>query len=154
MPCIWGQHNGSQLLCAVVIAPPNLPAAPAAINVVPALIDTGASTTAITTALAALLNLQPIGIMPIHGVGGVQHHNSHLFRVGFPFPLPAGTAAPPGHPPPQQGQVPATILYLHKVIQGCAFHGANAPFQVLLGMDVISIGSLVVQGNGTFSFSF
>ena len=34
------------------------------------------------------------------------------------------------------------------------FHGGNASFQVLLGMDVISTGSLVVQGNSTFSFSF
>jgi hypothetical protein len=154
MPCIWGQHNGSQLFCPVVIVPPNLAAAPTTPAAAHALIDTGATTTGITTPLAAQLNLQPIGIMPIHGVGGVQHHNSHLFMVGFPFALPVGAALPPGYPPPQQGQVPAAIFYLQKVIQGCAFHGANAPFQVLLGMDVISTGSLVVQGNGTFSFSF
>jgi hypothetical protein len=120
MPCIWGQHNGSQLFCPVVILPPN--------------------------------NAPPIGIMPIQGVGGVQHHNSHLFLVSFPFALPA--AALSDQPPPQQGMVPGQLFILQKVIQGCAFQGGNAPFQVLLGMDVISTGSLVVQGNGTFSFSF
>jgi hypothetical protein len=146
MPCIWGQHNSVQLFCPVVILPPNPTPATAGGHVgVQALIDTGATTTAITTALAARLSLQPIGIMPIHGVGGVQHHNSHLFQVGFPF-------AP--YPPPQQGQVPGTIFVLQKLIQGCSFQAGSAPFEVLLGMDVISIGSLVVQGNGTFSFSF
>jgi hypothetical protein len=46
------------------------------------------------------------------------------------------------------------LYVLQKVIQGCAFQGGNAPFEVILGMDVISTGSLVVQGDGHFSFSF
>lgn len=159
MPCIWGQHNGSQLLCPVVILPANAPPAPTPANLhsaVPALIDTGATTTGITTALAAQLNLPPVGIIPIQGVGGVQHHNAHLFFVGFPFTLPPGAVAVPGQAAPQQQQgiVLGQLFVLGKVIQGCAFQGGHAPFQVLLGMDVISTGSLVVQGNGTFSFSF
>jgi hypothetical protein len=155
MPCIWGQHNGSQLFCPVVILPPNfLSGAPANQIAVPALIDTGATTTGITTALATQLQMQPVGIIQIHGVGGLQNHNSHLFQVGFPFALPPGAPLPAGHPPPAAGQTPVQLHVLHKVIQGCAFQGGAAPFQVLLGMDVISIGSLVVQGNGTFSFSF
>jgi len=44
---------------------------------------------------------------------------------------------------------------LDKVIQGCAFGGGASNFDVILGMDVISTGSLVVQGgHQTFSFSF
>jgi hypothetical protein len=120
---------------------------------VPALIDTGATTTGITTALAAQLQMQPVGKMPIQGVGGVQHRNSHLFQVGFPFAIPPG-AAPPNLPPPAPGHLPVQLHVLDKVIQGCQFQGGSAQFQVLLGMDVISTGSLVVQGNGTFSFSF
>jgi len=47
------------------------------------------------------------------------------------------------------------LFILNKVIHGCEFAGGqNPPFEVLLGMDVISMGSLVVQGNNTFSFSF
>jgi len=152
MPCIWGQHNGSQLFCAVVILPPS-GAVPANQTAATALIDTGATTTGITTALAAQLQMQPVGIMQIHGVGGVQNHNSHLFLVGFPFAFPPGAPLPAGHPPPPPGQMPIQLHVLQKVIQGCAFRGGG-PFQVLLGMDVISVGSLVVQGNGTFSFSF
>jgi hypothetical protein len=138
-----------------MILPPNLggavPANQAAVN---ALIDTGATTTGVTTALATQLQMQPVGIIQIHGVGGLQNHNSHLFLVGFPFAFPPGAPLPAGHPPPAAGQMPVQLHVLQKVIQGCAFQGGAASFQVLLGMDVISTGSLVVQGNGTFSFSF
>jgi hypothetical protein len=42
---------------------------------------------------------------------------------------------------------------VEKIIQGSEFKtGGN--FDILLGMDVISIGSLVVLGNGSFCFSF
>jgi hypothetical protein len=153
MPCIWGQHNGSQLFCQVVILPPNGAVPPNSVAV-QALIDTGATTTGITTALAAQLQMQPVGIIQIHGVGGLQNHNSHLFLIGFPFAFPPGTPLPPGHPPAAPGHMPVQLHVQQKVIQGCAFNGGNAPFQVLLGMDVISLGSLVVQGNGSFSFSF
>jgi hypothetical protein len=130
-------------------APQSNPAA------VQALIDTGATTTGITTALAMQLQLPPVGIVQIHGVGGVQNHNSHLFLVGFPFALAPGVPLPANHPAPLPGQVPVQLHILQKVIQGCQFQGGNAAFQVLLGMDVISVGSLVVQGgNSTFSFSF
>jgi hypothetical protein len=88
------------------------------------------------------------------GFGGAQNHNSHLFLVGFPFAFPPGMPLPAGHPQPPPGQTAFQLHVLQKVIQGCAFQGGSAPFQVLLGMDVISTGSLVVQGNGTFSFSF
>jgi hypothetical protein len=95
--------------------------------------------------------MQPIGKTPVHGVGGVQHHNSYLFIVAFPFALPPGSI--PNAPPLQPGQQLLQLHVLNKVIQGTEFH-AGVGFDILLGMDVISIGSLVVQGNGAFSFSF
>jgi hypothetical protein len=157
MPCIWGQHNNSQLFCPVAILPPNAPAVVAAgghfpgpVHVVPALVDTGATVTGIASTLAARLQMQPIGKVSVHGVGGIQAHNSHLFVVAFPFALPPGASPPPSAP---AGQPPIQLQILHKLIQGCEFPG-GANFEVLLGMDVISTGSLVVQGNGTFSFSF
>jgi hypothetical protein len=157
MPCIWGQHNGRQLFCPVVIVPAttqvtegaHIPPAPA----VNALIDTGATTTGIASTLAAHLQMQPIGIVQIHGVAGLQDHNSHLFRVAFPFAIPPGMPTPM-LPPSSPGATPVQLHILETVIQGCEFNAGKAPFQVLLGMDVISTGSLVVQGNGTFSFSF
>jgi hypothetical protein len=160
MPCIWGQHNSSQLFCPVAILPVNAQfaqhggfyAGPS--HTANALIDTGATTTGLTTSLIAKLNMQPVGKIPIHGAGGVQHHNANLFYVGFVFLFPPGAALPSNLPPLQPGQQPMQLHVLQKVIQGCEIHAANAPFEVLLGMDVISTGSLVVQGNGSFSFSF
>jgi hypothetical protein len=160
MPCIWGQHNGSQLFCAVAILPPNAPlgatggAYQGPSQIVQALIDTGATTTGITSNLATRLQMQPVGKVPIHGVGGVQYHNSYLFMIGFPFALPPGSPPVPGLPPPAPGHSQVQIHVLTKTIQGCEFHGGSANFEVILGMDVISTGSLVVQGNQTFSFSF
>jgi hypothetical protein len=152
MPCIWGQHNGSQLFIPVIIIPhPVIPDTHTSHQSLNALVDTGATTTALADALPPRLNLQPVGKLPVQGVGGLQAHNSYLFMVGFGFPI---TGAP-GAPPPPPGHVTAQVFCLNKVVQGCEIRlGPKPPFDVLLGMDVISTGSLVVQGNNTFSFSF
>lgn len=164
MPCIWGQHSGAQLFLSVVILPSNLAALTSAppgahyagpIQTAIALIDTGATTTGISKKLAAAVGIQPIGKAPVHGVGGIIHQNLYLFHIGFPFALVPGQATLPGLPTPQPGQVTANIHILQKVIQGLEFDNGNASFDVLLGMDVISSGSLVVQGGqSSFSFSF
>lgn len=121
MPCIWGQHNNSQIFCAVMIFPAstllprgggNLPAVPGALN---ALIDTGATTTGISNQVVTQLQLQPVGKVPIHGVGGVQHHNSYLFRVGFPFLIPPGSPLAAGLPPLAPGQQHTQVHVLEKV---------------------------------------
>jgi hypothetical protein len=72
--------------------------------------------------------------------------------VAFPFALPPG--APLSLPPPSPGQVQGQVFLLEKIIQGCEFPAGIGTFDVLLGMDVLGSGSLVVQGNQTFSFSF
>jgi hypothetical protein len=143
MPCIWGQHNGSQLFCPVVILPANAQLGPSGgayqgpSQIVQALIDTGATTTAITNNLATRLQMQPFGKVPIHGVGGVQPHNSYLFKVGFAFALPPGSPPTPGLPPITPGQAQVQFHVLMKTIHGCEFHSGSANFDVLLGMDVI-----------------
>jgi len=119
-----------------------------------ALIDAGATTTCISTRLAQKLKIQPIGKVPIQGVSRASYHNSYLFMVAFPFPLPPGSAAPVSLPAPKQNEVQAKIHILQIVIHGVEFDPGNAGFDVLLGMDVIRTGTLVVQGDGNFSFSF
>lgn len=162
MPCIWGQHNGSQLFLIVAIIPsqsgPSIAAAPEGdvyagpISALTALVDTGATTTCLSRDIAKALNFQPVGKTQVHGVGGLVDHNRYLFYVGFPVGMTTQPVS--GLPPPTPGQFTANVHILSKLIQGSEFDGGNAPFQVLLGMDVISTGSLIVQGNGTFSFSF
>jgi hypothetical protein len=160
MPCIWGQHNNSQLFCVVAVLPASAATVSAGtiysgqVHACRALIDTGATTTCISKRLATILQLQPIGKVPVHGVAGIVHHNSYLFSIGFPFMLAPGVPPPPGIQA-EPGTVTTQLHLLDKVLQGCEFDGGAAPrFDVLLGMDVISTGSLVVQGNATFSFSF
>jgi Aspartyl protease len=160
MPCIWGQHSGSQLLCAVTILPhtigssaqPGAAYSGAMVAAVRALIDTGATTTCISANVVQQVGLQPIGKIQVQGVSGIVHHNGYLFCVGFPFALLPSSPLPALAAPPPAGAALAQLHILQKVIQGCDFPGA-ANFDVLLGMDVISTGSLVVQG-GTNSFSF
>lgn len=107
MPCIWGQHNNSQLFVPVAILPPTVSQAtghyPGPSIVVNALVDTGATTTGITAKYAGQLQFQPVGKVPIHGVGGVQHQNSYLFKVAFPFVLLAGSPALANLPPLPSG---------------------------------------------------
>jgi len=165
MPCIWGQHNSSQLILPFAILPvqgqsPALPVegqppaqgAPAVLF--KGLIDTGATTSLISTAIANQLNLQPIGRVPVHGVGGIQHLNSYLFMVGFPFAFPPGAPLPAGVAQPAPGMQPVQLHVLSQPIQGCEYRGQTSAFDAIIGMDVLRTGSLVVQGNGTFSFSF
>ena len=163
MPCIWGQHSGTQLFCALAIIPATTPGIMGQphgsvftgdVKAVRALIDTGATTTCISKRLATDLKLDPIGKVQVHGVGGFVSHNSYLFFVAFPFAVRPGVPLPPGLPAPAPGHVTTQIHLLDKPLQGSEFDGGSANFDVLLGMDVISTGSLVVQGNGTFSFSF
>jgi Ni,Fe-hydrogenase III small subunit len=156
MPCIWSRHNTSQLFITVAIIPANSIGGVISVPINPcmavALVDTGATTTGLSHACANRAQLSPVGKIPIHGVGGTVHQNSYLFHLGFPLALPPGVLIP-GVPAPSPGQQAIQLSVLEKVIQGCEFH-APPNFEVLLGMDVISTGTLVVQGDGNFSFSF
>lgn len=159
MPCLWLQHNNSQLFINVgildatksplaglqtvggVMAPPQM---------FVALVDTGAQRTMISANVANTLNLQPQGKIPIQGVGpAMTYHNSYLFHVAFTVP-----AQMPG----QVTQTPGSPMQLLVFINPITIYGGEltitSGFDVLLGMDIISSGSLKIEGNGHFSFSF
>jgi hypothetical protein len=162
MPCIWGIHSGvGQLFCVTAILPHTVAGVHGSVLPVPggaavgvtALIDTGATGTCISQRHAQRLNLQPVGKATVHGVSGPANHNTYAFKIGFPFAMLPGTPMPQGMPPPPPGAHATQLHVLERVIVGSEFHGAPH-FDILLGMDVISTGSLVVLGNGTFGFSF
>jgi hypothetical protein len=98
--------------------------------------------------------LSPIGKVEVQGVSGTKEHNNYLFYVGFTTPMPG---APPIIVPPSAQGAPVQVQ-LHMIgvpIQGVEFDaGAHGSFDVLLGMDVISTGSLKIEGDGTFSWSW
>ena len=152
MPCAWGSHDGKQLFLNVSIL--NAADADLAkkshhvpnVRMFRALIDTGAMSTCITKNTAAAVGLSPIGKALIQGVSGPQYHNNYLFYVGF-------TITPPQSVPPPSG-TPVTVVLqmIDKPIQGAEFDSGTGGFDVLLGMDVISTGSLKIEGNGGFSW--
>ena len=153
MPDIVGSHNGSQVFCSVVLLPvdrsqdlpdpqrlsrfPNF-------QVLKALIDTGAQGTSLTWQAAQKLALEPTGIIRVHGFGGAKDHNCYLFKVGFVDlrETEFGLQSPMFH-------------MVDREIEGAEFDcGPDANFDVLLGMDVLSIGTLTVSNTGKFKFSF
>jgi hypothetical protein len=164
MPCLWLKHDNRQLVCAVIILPMasilEVVAAPergvyrGPMIAANALVNTGATTTCISSKLANSLNIQPIGKVRLQGVAQVNFHNSYLFLIGFPFAPASGVAETRRVLPLGRGEVPSQLHVLQSVIRGCEFDPGNATFDVLLGMDVIRTGTLVVQGDGSFSFSF
>ena len=159
MPCVWGVHNRSQIFLDVGIidagTAANVTSGPYApiIQTPPifkALVDTGAEVTMISPGVADTVGLTPIGQIPIQGVGHTMtYHNAYLFHVAFVVaPVHIGPPIPAG------GAADAMIFMQPNPICGGEITSSGDHFDVLLGMDVISTGSLAVEGNGTFSFSF
>jgi hypothetical protein len=154
MPCLWLQHNNSQLFINVGIVgavAASLAAGPlisANIQQPPqtfvALVDTGAQKTMISANVVNAVGLPPQGQIPIQGVGpNITYHNGYLFHVAFTIPLQMVA--------PSQMQV---AVFIHPSV----IYGAELPvpigFDVLLGMDILSGGSLKIEGSGHFSYSF
>jgi hypothetical protein len=153
MPCIWGKHDKSQVFLWVTIVEDTFVdgiQAPSELDPPPqlrgyrALIDTGAQLPCITRQVAEELGLAPIGKVAIQGVSGLNYHNSYLFKVGFPF----GTTVSP------HDAVHATVHIADKPVHGIELSIGDGEFDVLLGMDIIGLGSLKIDGDGSFSFSF
>ena len=117
-----------------------------------ALVDTGATVTMITSSVAREMGLQPRGKMPMHGISGIQHHNAFLFHVGF-----AGDPVPLSEVQVVDPDPDKTWYKVHlctKLVMGGELPD-NGSFDVLLGMDIISTGTLVVEGaRRIFSFSW
>jgi hypothetical protein len=155
MPCLWGRHNNSQIFvpllvldATVVAANPANPLAGAAQSTPPvfrALVDTGAQRTMISPDVVSRLGLNPIGKIPVRSAGGtVVHHDGYPFNVAFVVTNPA-----------IGGGIGGSMLYtLGKPIWGPEIPSTGGSFDVLMGMDVISSGSLKIEGDGTFSWSW
>jgi hypothetical protein len=121
------------------------------VDMFPALVDIGAQKTMISTDVVNKVGLKPIGKSLVTGIEGNQeYYNSYIFHITFTMELPvdAASATQPG----AQKQVVAYIL--QPPINGAELPLHEGGFDVLLGMDVICTGSLIVEGNGHYSFSF
>jgi hypothetical protein len=131
MPDIVGAHDCSQVFVPVVLIPvesfedtldPQWLAKPANMQVLKALIDTGAQGTCITANAAEKLKLEPSGMIRIHGVGGSKLHHAYLFKIGFVDLQQT-----------ELGYQQPLFHVIDKEIQGAEFDcGPEAEFDVLL----------------------
>jgi hypothetical protein len=119
---------------AGTITPATLQQAPPP-NTFQALVDTGATTTCISSAIAKALNLTPAGLRPM---GSATHQavltNTYLVDLG----LPLGT--------PQILWLGAFLVFEFGAPQ-------NSPYQMLLGRDILCKGNLTATFDGHFSFA-
>jgi hypothetical protein len=111
-----------------------------------ALIDSGASITSVTAALASQVGLPLLGRRQLGTAGGTIAVNAYLADIGIPFGLlPQG---PVGQP--LQTSAPAAILANRIVLE---FKCTSPHFQMLLGRDILCSGIFHMSFDGRFSFS-
>jgi hypothetical protein len=156
MPYLHGRHEGRQAILEIAI----IDAAKhrehkQSSNVVlrgvkpfKALIDTGATTTMITTRVIEELQLQPVNKRLWHTEHGDRWRPAYLFHVAF-----YGETVAMGDSEEDGASQVNRIHICTKIINGGEIN--NEPsFDVLLGMDVICTGILTVSHDGTFGFRF
>lgn len=108
-----------------------------------ALIDTGATDTCISPKVVEQLRLEPTGRGEMTSASGKSSRKKYLFTLGIPFARQVD---------PVTKQVREAVGPSLSV-EGWEFHMEEpSKFDVLLGMNVISLGSLKLDRDGHFSF--
>ena len=139
MPCLSSRYDArlGLLLPVGVLAPgsvnPNQPQLTGNLTLFLALIDTGATTTCISPAVAAQVGLKPSGMRPVVSATHNVPMNTYLVDLVFMF-----------------GQV-ANVRASVEVIEFAA--DPSSPFQMLLGRDVLCSGVFTMSHDGHFTFS-
>ncbi len=151
MPVIRGRHNKHQIFLDVVILDArresNFTTGDTALSVsmepLRALVDTGATTTSITPKAAEKLRLRMAGNRKVLTASGSINVPYYFFHIGFSFPAPVE---------PVSSGAPFEVL--PEPVTGSTLLFDNSPFDILLGMDVISQGDFKIFKNGEFVFEF
>lgn len=137
MPEIGGVYEYAKILVPVVIGG-GIGQAVSLVEAV-ALLDTGATTTAIAPQLAEALKLQAVGRRIIDTAAGPRRANAYNFTLGFRQLAGTGLSRPP--------------LFLPNEIYGLDFTRGIA-FDVLIGMDILGIGEFRMDQHRNWSFAF
>lgn len=104
-----------------------------------ALVDTGAQRTCVTERVVQQLNLRRRGRVEIWNIKRPEQHFTYLFHLGV-------------WPETDDGS-PSAIFGIGSEIEGIDV-GNNRFFDVLLGMDIITQGSLHLKHDGSFEIAF
>jgi len=138
MPCLSGSYNPAigplinvGVLPGGTFNPAKPPAAP--LTVFPALLDTGASVTCVSPAVAQAVGLQPIGMRPMVSATQAVPVNAYIADLILPFG--ASGYVTPG----------AQVMEFIPI--------TGSPFQILIGRDIICRGALTLSFDGHFTFS-
>lgn len=134
---IGGIHDGRQIVVPIVL----VGGTGQAVNMVEAiaLLDTGASLTAIAPQLADAMGLVAVGRRILDTAAGTRRANAYNFTLGFRMASVGGLAQPP--------------VFLPNEIYGIDFTKGIA-FDVMIGMDILSTGNLVIDKNRQWRFCF
>jgi hypothetical protein len=152
MPVVWGTHDRWRIFVSVALIKDADAAAMAQgkpisnSQLFKALIDTGATGTCITKAAADRVGilpiLRPIGNVEAQGVSGTKA-DYYLFHIGFAIPM-LSVPFVVGQSGAQQPQMQNRIYMYNTPIRAAEFECGKGGFDVLLGRDVISTGSLKI----------
>ena len=104
-----------------------------------ALVDTGAVRTCINENVVQRLGLRRRGRANIWNIKRSEQHFTYLFDVGIW--------------PDRDDGLPSAVFGLANEIEGIDV-GNHPYFDVLLGMDIVSLGSLRIDLDGTFEMAF
>lgn len=156
MPSIAGRHDGRAAVTPVAIIDAGAYRDHRALEhpvlrgsaIYKGLIDTGASRTMVSTRVVQERQLEKVGAVRVHGLGGEAWRRTFLFHVAFPDGIVQW------HDPTSDQSAPLNRLHVYKrTIQGGELT-EEVGFDVLIGMDIITTGDLHVSRDGTFSFAF
>ena len=140
MPAIEGRLTNRRLILPLAIAPSTPteapPHFPARFEQCNGLVDTGATRSAVSARLVHLLDLPVVGKRAIASARSENMHNLHLIRMGLYLPTNNGA--------------PTYPYFLDGIFE--VIDWADHPwFDVLIGMDVVSLCNLTLRRTGTFS---
>jgi hypothetical protein len=105
------------------------------------LLDTGATVTCVTRAVAARVGLKPRGKQRLGNVSSIEIHTAYSFILGVWYEIDEG-----------ESQNRTRGYYGFEPIYGCDFKD-NDDFDVLIGMDLIGQGDFSTTRNGEFLWS-
>ncbi|MCY3829058.1 MAG: aspartyl protease family protein [Rhodospirillaceae bacterium] len=113
------------------------------LHVCPALVDTGASTTCISSEVAKALSLAPAGKTGLQTAGGAVDVNVYDVHVAF---FLGGKTDEAGN---KVGQ-----LEFFSDIQAPEFDPGGNHYKAIIGRDILKRGVLILSFDGHYSFSY
>ncbi|SRR6266567_321524 len=106
-------------------------------DVMNGMLDTGADITRISNRVVRELTLPPVGDTSSDSADGSYTTTVHYFHIAFPDP---------NAPSPPAPEIAPAMWVVQKRLIGTKFLRDNSNFDVIVGMDILQMGRLFVDG--------